>query len=150
MIAIIVHWERAAWAYKYKDAMRKIQKWHAFAMKPFGVKRLLIVDIDSNDLLLWSDAELIVSNHATIDDALADLAGYIPVFVEGGVEGSKLKTFVHPVGDTVYIFGSDYSPTKMDIAGRKVIEIEQSSEYYMMWVPIPIGIVLHDRYVKEL
>ena len=62
MVAVIVHWERAAWAYKYKDAMRKIQKWHTFGLKTYNCKRLLIVDVDGSDPL-WSDAEMEVTNH---------------------------------------------------------------------------------------
>ena len=149
MIAIVIHWERAAWALR-KDALRKIQKWHTFAMKPFGVTRLLIVDLDGNNPL-WSDAEMQVTNHDTLEDALKQLPGYTPVYVEAGLENSiNLESYIHPTVDTVYIFGSDYSTGKMDPGDADVIEIEQPTGLHIMWVPIPIGIVLHDRYVKSL
>lgn len=147
-VAVIVHWERAAWADKYKDALRKIQKWHIYAMKPFGVTRLLIIDVNNTNPL-WSDAEMVVSNHSTLKDAFAQLPGYTCVYVEAGIEGTPLRNFIHPVGDTVYIFGSDYSASKMNRGKKLAVEIEQPTGLYIMWVPIPIGIILHDRYAKE-
>ena len=147
MIAVIIHWERAAWAYKYKEAIRKIQKWHTFGMKSYGCTRLLVVDVDKT-IPLWSDSEMEVTNHDSLSNALAELKGYKQVYVEYGVlKAIPLSKYKHPQ-KAVYIFGSDYGailkPGKADC-----IEIEQSGEYAYMWAAQCIPIVLRDRFFKE-
>ena len=154
MIACIVHWDRAAWAYKFEDAMAKVQKWHTFGMKAYNCTRLLIVDVDVSEPA-WSDAEMTVTNHATLNDALGIYPAANRVYVEHNPTwGVDLRNFTHPAEDVVYIFGYDYDPTKLAppqlTPGTFSVEIEQPAALGYMWVGQCIPIVLRDRYVKGL
>jgi len=147
VIAIVIHWERAAWAYKSKEALHKIQKWHTFGMKAYGVNKLLIVDVDKSNPN-WSDAEMKVDNYATLERALEEIPEYEFVYVEYGVPGSiPLSEYKHPK-NSAYIFGSDYGAT-LEPKKKDCVLIEQSGEYPYLWAAQCIPIVLHDRYVKE-
>ena len=107
MIAVIVHWEHAAWVYKYEDAVRKILKYYTHTLKAFGYKKLLLVDVDKTGPNT-ADAEMDFAVFSTLKEAMTSLKGFSFVFVENLPTAKNLKGFKHPKGDTCYIIGSDY------------------------------------------
>ena len=101
--AVILHWELPQ-ALQERFAAKKIFTRWSHTCKAFGVKRLVLVDVDELGFE-YGDSEIDLSVVNTLDEALSIVDNDKLVYVEEG--GAPLETYQHDK-DAVYVFGSDY------------------------------------------
>jgi len=138
--------------------IEKIISFWRINMKAFGVKKLIIVNID-NLPVACGDLEIEFEVYNTLEEVLKKYSDYTFVFLEcaqqiDGIDFIPLKNFNHPTDNVLYIFGSDYSVLNLSELKEKgylednfVVSIETESKI-PLWAHTAMSIVLYDRKVK--
>jgi len=138
--------------------IEKIISFWRINAKAFGIKKLIIVNID--DLpVTCGDLEIEFEVYHTLEEVLKKYSEYTFVFLEcarkvEGIDFIPLKNFNHPTDNVLYIFGSDYSTLNLSELKEKgylednfVVSIETGSKI-PLWAHTAMSIVLYDRKVK--
>lgn len=139
--------------------IEKIISFWRINMKAFGVKKLIIVNIDHLPVSC-GDLEIEFEVYDSLEEVLKKYSNYTFVFLEcaqkevEGIDFIPLKDFKHPEGDVLYIFGSDYSVLNLTELKEKgylennfVVSIETETNI-PLWAHTAMSIVLYDRKVK--
>ena len=138
--------------------IEKIISFWRLNMKAFGVKKLIIVNID-NLPVTCGDLEIEFEVYNTLEEVLKKYSDYTFVFLEcaqqiDGIDFIPLKNFNHPTDNVLYIFGSDYSVLNLSelkekgyLEGNFVVSIGTGSTI-PLWAHTAMSIVLYDRKVK--
>ncbi len=160
MIAVAAFWENASWVYTTPRAVKdRIRLWN-FTMKAFGVSKLIMVDVDGH-VPECRDAEItfeLQASLAAVLDAHRDMTVVFlsqPTLTPSEVSQSRLKDFVHPTGDVLYVVGSDYGQLNFKtlaeggyLDGNHVVAIKTPTSV-PLWAHAALAITLYDRSVKQ-
>lgn len=114
--------------------------------KAFGATHLLWVE-DRFTTPEIVDQEITAETYQTFGDVRTQYQNVTFVFLDPS-SNLMLYDYTHPVGDTIYVVGTDESGLSgLDKeVGEDLVSICGVLE---LWSPIALGIALHDRFAKS-
>lgn len=147
MIGVVAYWSVHPWILCDRSGPKRWMSLYSYTLRSFGVTDLIMIGTDIPDHVPYG------VNYRTYPELGVFLNDNPDVkLVALTAQGTQsLKDYVHPVGDVLYVLGSDYGDVEL-----KTLQARGNCDFVridvmetgILWAHIALGIVLNDRSTK--
>jgi hypothetical protein len=159
MIGAIAFWDNAQWVDVNPYAQKKILDLLRLTVKGFNGSHLILVDPKKQNPLC-NDEEITFENYQSLTDAIEAHKNKDFVFLEvarkipSEYKPISLKDFKHPLGDTIYVVGSDFGDIPFNLLEKSntkyhFVYIDTQNNIVPLWAHVALAIAFWDRLYKS-
>ena len=153
MIGLAIYWDVHDGFVSVTGGAKRWLSTFLFSLEAFGYTELFVIgnpnivhgyNIQHQE---YPDIEDVFNEYPNAD--IVACVGSVPE----NITAIPLNEFNHPEGDTIYVIGGDYGDIEFDKLPEErtsYIHIESATDMKNFWSMVVAGIVLRDRYVKDL